>query len=111
MNGEFRPPEKTGEKPRRKKLVALLGGGLLVVVLLLLYLWQYISILGLNYDIDNNNRELRQLEDERKNLIMTYLQHKSLDQIGNIAREKLGMKAPDKDQIIIIEERTNGSDE
>jgi cell division protein FtsL len=105
MSYDFHAPEKTRKGLRRKTVVTLLGGGLLSFALLLLYLWQYISILGLNYDIDNNKRKLHQLEDQRRNLTMTYLQYKSLEQIGDIARKKLGMKPPDKNQIIVIEER------
>ncbi len=107
MSYDFHAPERPRKGLNRKTIVALLGGGLLSFALLLLYLWQYISILGLNYDIDNNKRKLHQLEDERRNLTMTYLQYKSLEQIGDIARSKLGMKPPDKHQIIIIEESVN----
>ena len=111
MSGDYNAPEKPRKGLRRKTVVSLLGSGLLSLALLLLYLWQYISILGLNYDIDNNNRKLHQLEDRRRNLTMTYLRYKSLEQIGDIARSKLGMKSPDKNQIIVIEERINENDE
>lgn len=111
MSYDFHAPEQPRKGLRRKTVVLLLSGGLLSFALLLLYLWQYISVLGLNYDIDNNNRKLHQLEDERRNLTMTYLQYKSLEQIGDIARSKLGMKPPDKHQIIIIEERVNEENE
>jgi len=111
MIGDFHASEKPHKGLKRKTVVIFLGGGLLSLALLLLYLWQYISVLGLNYDIDNNKRKLHQLEDRSRNLTMTYLQYKSLEQIGDIARSKLGMRSPYKDQIIVIEERINEKDE
>ncbi|UCE27288.1 MAG: cell division protein FtsL [Candidatus Coatesbacteria bacterium] len=84
----------------RRAVVIAVG----VAALAVLYLWQYVTLLEVNYKVERNRRFLAELEKETTSLKTELYRRRSLEQVGKTAREKLGMRPPEKGEIIIIKE-------
>jgi len=84
----------------RRVVVIAVGAAALAI----LYLWQYVTLLEVNYKVERNRRFLTELEKETTSLKTELYRRRSLEQVGEIARGKLGMRPPEKGEIIIVKE-------
>jgi cell division protein FtsL len=72
----------------------------LVMLLSLFYVWPHIRMTELEYQIAEEMSIRQQLLEERDKLKIEYATLKSPQRIENIAREKLQMIYPERDQVI-----------
>jgi cell division protein FtsL len=93
-----------GAKIRSRRFRRVIVTAVGFAVLSILYLWQYVTLLEVNYKVERNRRLLSELEKETTSLKTELYRRRSLEQVGNIAREKLGMRPPEKGEIIIVKE-------
>jgi len=77
---------------------------LLVVFIteMLLYTWSRVQCMRLGYGISAAIEKQRELQMLQNNLKIEWAHLKSPDRITKIAREKLGLRAPQPEQTIII---------
>lgn len=75
---------------------------LIVMVLALLYVWSHIHMTELEYKIAEEMSIKQRLIEEQNRLKVEYATLKSPQRIENIAREKLQMFYPERDQVVII---------
>ena len=93
-------------KPGKRRRIYFWAAGatLLVLALAFLYLWQYVSILELNYEIAGRQRELDQAYQEKVALKADLYRRRSMAEIDEIAHEKLGLRPPAPGQIVVVED-------
>jgi cell division protein FtsL len=107
----YRPPttDVTFRPKRRRRRVHVWAvlATLAVLVLAFLYLWQYVSILELNYEVARLKRELDGAYQEKVTLKSDLYRRRSMAEIDEIAHEKLGLKPPAPGQVVIVEDDNN----
>ncbi len=74
----------------------------LVMILPLLYVWPHIRMTELEYQVAEQMSLRRQLLEEREKLKIEYATLKSPQRIETIAKEKLQMIYPQRDQVVNI---------
>jgi cell division protein FtsL len=90
--------KKTGEIKYSIYIVAALA----LMTVLLCYVASHVQMTKLEYQIAEEISRKERLVDEQKKLKVEVATLKSPQRIAAIAREKLQMTHPDKDQVIII---------
>jgi cell division protein FtsL len=90
--------KKSGEIKYSRYIVATLA----LMLMLLCYVASHIQMMKLEYQIAEEIDHKEKLLDEQKKLKLEIATLKSPQRIAAIAREKLQMTHPDKDQLIII---------
>ncbi len=103
----YSPPTSDVQiKPRRRKViyvwVALAAA--VAFALALVYLGQYVRILELNYAVARHRREVEKAHDENIGLKAELYRRRSIGEIDVLAHDKLGMRAPAPEQLILVEE-------
>jgi cell division protein FtsL len=104
---DYRPPTlDVAYRPRgRRRFYFWAAVGICaVLVLAFLYLWQYVSILELNYAVARLHRELDETYQEKVSLKAELYQRRSMAEIDEIAHEELGLRPPAPGQVVIIED-------
>ncbi len=104
---DYRPPTlDVTYRPRGRRRIYFWGavGMCAVLVLAFLYLWQYVSILELNYAVARLHRELDETYQEKVSLKAELYQRRSMAEIDEIAHEELGLRPPVPGQVVIIED-------
>ncbi|HUV86925.1 MAG TPA: septum formation initiator family protein [bacterium] len=103
----YRPPTiDVARRPKRRRrfyvwaVVAISG----LLLLAFLYLWQYVSILELNYEVARVKRELDEAYQEKVTLKADLYRRRSMAEIDEVAHEKLGLQPPAPGQVIIVED-------
>ncbi len=103
----YRPPTTDVKlRPKRRRRVYLWAVAAAAAVLLaaFLYLWQYVSILELNYEVTQLQRQLDEAYHERVTLKSDLYRRRSMSEIDEIAHDRLGLRPPAPGQIVIVEE-------
>jgi cell division protein FtsL len=103
----YRPPTTDVKlRPKRRRRVYLWAVAAAVAVLLaaFLYLWQYVSILELNYEVTQRQRRLDEAYHERVTLKSDLYRRRSMSEVDEIAHDRLGLRPPAPGQIVVVEE-------
>lgn len=103
----YRPPTidvRVKPKKRRRIYFWVAAATLATLALAFLYLWQYVSILELNYEIARHQRELDEAYQEKVALKADLYHRRSMAEIDEIAHEKLGLRPPAPGQIVVVED-------
>jgi len=69
---------------------------------LLIYTWSRVQCIKVGYEISNENNKNRNLINLQNNLKIEIASLKSPERLANIAKNKLGLKTPTPEQVIII---------
>ncbi|MBU4289250.1 MAG: cell division protein FtsL [Proteobacteria bacterium] len=69
---------------------------------LLIYTWSRVQCIKAGYEISNENNKNRNLINLQNNLKVELARLKSPERLSEIAKNKLGLKTPTSEQIIII---------
>jgi cell division protein FtsL len=103
----YRPPTvdiRLKPKKRRRIYFWVAAATFAALALAFLYLWQYVSILELNYEIARRQRELDEAYQEKVALKADLYHRRSMAEIDEIAHEKLGLRPPAPGQIVVVED-------
>lgn len=106
---DYQPPTIDVKfRPRRRRRIYVWAalGTLAGLLLAFLYLWQYVSILELNYEVTRLKRELDEAYQEKVTLKSDLYRKRSMAEIDEIAHQKLGLKPPAPGQVVIVEDFT-----
>jgi len=76
--------------------------GLVAVVATLLYLWQHFGMVEMGYRVEQARADLAILKHRRAELTVEVASLSSLDRIERLARERLGMAAPNPTQLVRV---------
>jgi len=87
---------------RKWRFSRLIVVALLFMVALLLYVWVRISITNVDYRIAGEMHRREALLEENRKLKIEIATLKSPSRIESIARAKLGMRYPERDQVIFL---------
>lgn len=104
---DYRPPTiDVARRPKRRRQFYAWAVVATFVLLLVafLYLWQYVSILELNYEVTRHKRELDEAYQEKVTLKADLYRRRSMAEIDEVAHEKLGLRPPEPGQVIIVED-------
>jgi len=74
-----------------------------VMAFFLIYVYETVHIIRLGYALQKKNDQLFELSLENDALSLELSKLTSLEQIDKIARSKLGLKFPSKDEVILID--------
>jgi len=100
------PTIKTRKNNHKKlthfKLVPLFFVAIVCMSIALIYVWFHISVTRLNYEIAQKLDRKDRLSEETRRLKVEIATLKSPSRIEAIAREKLNMDYPKKDQVIFL---------
>ncbi len=75
---------------------------LLIVVMLSVYVWQYIRMVEIQMDIKELDKEKRRIKERLVTLQLDKARLSRLERIDIASQERLGMKAPAKENIIYL---------
>lgn len=75
---------------------------LLLMAVALLYVWSHTHMTQLEYKVAEEMNKQEMLLEEQKRLKVEYATLKSPQRIETIARDKLHMSYPERDQVVII---------
>jgi len=92
----------TRKKREGWKVVRLIGVALLVMATALTYVWFRTSITSIDYRIAGEMHRRDALLEENRKLKVEIATLKSPGRIESIARAKLGMRYPERDQVIFL---------
>lgn len=98
------PNVDSNARPRRNRFRRVLMAALLVAAVAFLYLWRSVKLLELNYEVERNRRRLAELEKETTALTIDLYERRSLERVGDLAREKLAMRPPGPGEVVLIKE-------
>lgn len=88
----------------RNRRVKLFSAAMILVLgLALLYVWTRISVVQKGYEVSRLHKEVHTLSQEISRLEAEVARLKSPDRLEKIAREKLGMRLPQGDEIVFVE--------
>jgi cell division protein FtsL len=103
----YNPPTidvKVKPRRRRKPFIWAVAATAAALGLSFLYLWQYVSILELNYEVTRRQRELDEAYQEKVALKSDLYRRRSMAEIDEIAHKELGLAPPRPGQIVIVED-------
>lgn len=86
----------------RVKYSVLIPAFLVLLVTILVYTWSHMHITQLKYDIAREMKKKEALQEENNKLKVEISMLRSPQRVESIARAKLGMNHPDKEQVIIL---------
>ena len=93
---------KTNFRVTRKQTLLILSLLLLIVVSGIVYVWSNFESTQIGYDLSQlKTMEIKLMEENRK-LKLELAVFKSPQNMENIAKQKLGLKQPSREQIIIL---------
>ncbi len=73
-----------------------------IMIIILFYVWQKVTVNRLGFEIGELERQERELTEKNQDMKLKREMLRSLDRIERVARERLGMKIPDKVKLIPI---------
>lgn len=86
---------------RRIKLYCVIVG--LVLFSSLLYVWTRVRVVQQGYEVSKLSREVEELTGQKSRLESEIASLKSPQRLETVAREQLGMRQPQGDEIVLIE--------
>ena len=87
-------------RPRYLLLIAGLALGLVGVALL--HVWLRLQVVHMGYDLSTTSKLQNQLEQENRELKVELATLTSPDRLEAMARQRLGLKPPEKGQVIVL---------
>lgn len=84
----------------KKEILLVLVCLLLAISFLTFYVWHQAALISLGYQTNRLEEKIFQLEEEIRGLEIQKASLLSLEKVERIAREKLGLSEPEKDQIV-----------
>ncbi len=84
----------------KKEIVLLVICLLLAISFLTFYVWHQAALISLGYQTTRLEEKISQLEEEIRGLEIQKASLLSLEKVERIAREKLGLSEPKKNQIV-----------
>ncbi|MEW5921837.1 MAG: cell division protein FtsL [Bacillota bacterium] len=111
----YRPAKPSYERHvQPKKTIAFSGEAMLFCALILLLIITGVGLIGMhgrvvaiNYRVQQVNREISRLQEEREYLNIEVKKLASLERIEHIAINELGMQYPEKRQWLLLSSRGN----
>jgi len=98
------PPESPEPKPPRGlKYSSLMIGAFVLMGVALVYVWSHLRMTDLEYKVAEEMNRKEQLLEEQRKLKVEVATLKTPNRIESIAREKLKMVYPQREQIIHLE--------
>ena len=101
--GQIRPFPLAVQKAGNLRLVMLFG---FVVLVLMLYVGGKVQILRLGYQIDEMEKQKRDLERMNRSLQIEAASLSAPGRIEEIAIKRLGMVRPPKENIVVVKRKT-----
>lgn len=93
---------RTNRRKRHRIYFPALFLGLCLVCLALLHVWLRLQVFHLGYILSTGSKLQHQLEQENRELKLELATLTSPDRLENLARARLGLTDPEKDQVIIL---------
>jgi cell division protein FtsL len=94
--------ERAGRRPPRRHVVALTFLALGVIGVALLHVWLRLQVVHMGYVLSTTSKLQNQLEQENRELKVELATLTSLDRLEAMSRRRLGLKTPEKGQVIVL---------
>ncbi|MFP4081547.1 MAG: cell division protein FtsL [Candidatus Aminicenantes bacterium] len=88
------------KKIRKKELLLATAWTIMVIIFLSFYIWNQIESVRLGYEIGKLENNLQSLKKEVAKLKTEKSALLALDRVEKIAKEKLDLKKPEKEQVV-----------
>ncbi len=92
---------------QKKDILLAVASIVLAIGFLTFYLWHQAALITLGYKISRLEEKISRLEEEIRGLEIKKTSLLSLDKVETIAREKLGLTEPKKDQVLYLDIKNN----
>lgn len=86
----------------RPRLLPLLSFIVLLALIALFFVWSRIQVISFEYDISRLEGELRAQKQQNQQLRLEAATLRSPSRIERIARQKLGLRTPSAQQVIMV---------
>jgi cell division protein FtsL len=86
------------ERRREMNLFTMTMGVLFVLVMV--YVWQHFSAIEIGYQVETQKQQVAQMQEQNRQLRLTEAQLSNPVRIDQIARQQLGLNAPEPGQVV-----------
>jgi cell division protein FtsL len=95
-----RPARK--DRPRRRGFFAIIILGVGLIGLVWLHVWLRLQVVHMGYVLSTTSKLQNRLEQENRELKIELAIMTSPDRLESLARRRLGLKQPEKGQVIVL---------
>jgi cell division protein FtsL len=95
-------PKMNGIVLRRPRLFPILTFVILLMCLALVFVWSRIEVVNLEYEISTKQEQVRALQQEGTRLQIEAATLSNPVRIENMARTRLGLRAPSPEQVVTV---------
>jgi cell division protein FtsL len=72
----------------------------ILFVLVMVYVWQHFSAIEIGYQVETQKQQVEQMQEQNRQLRLSEAQLSNPVRIDQIAREQLGLEAPEPGQVV-----------
>ena len=91
-----------GRKIRYRHVFLMLGLTAGLIVLVLIHVWLRLQVVRTGYVLSTTSKLQSRLEQENRELKIELATLTSPERLESLARQRLGLRAPEKDQVIVL---------
>jgi cell division protein FtsL len=95
-------PARERDSIALKKMLLIVVVGIILLLPFFTYTWQQIEIIRYGYEIEELKRQRKELLEAHEALKIRKAALESLDRVEKIARGKLGLTDPSRDQVVLV---------
>jgi cell division protein FtsL len=94
--------DRAAKSERRRRVVHHGLALLCLALVVLLYVWLRLQVLNQGYALSATTKLQQRLEQEQRELRLEYATLTSPERVEAMARRRLGLRAPEKGQVIVL---------
>jgi cell division protein FtsL len=91
---------KADDPERRREMNIFTMTMSILFVLVMVYVWQHFSAIEIGYQVETQKQQVAQLQEQNRQLRLTEAQLSDPGRIDQIARQQLGLSAPEPGQVV-----------
>jgi cell division protein FtsL len=91
-----------GRKIRYRQVFLMLGLTAALIVLVLVHVWLRLQVVHTGYVLSTTSKLQSRLEQENRELKIELATLTSPERLDSLARQRLGLRAPEKGQVIVL---------
>jgi len=91
---------KADDPERRREMRVFTITMSILFVLVMVYVWQHFSAIEIGYQVESQKQQVEQMQEQNRQLRLSEAQLSNPVRIDQIARQQLGLEAPEPGQVV-----------